>query len=143
MDNSIADLDVIFPEDDVVKFKGKTDGKEYIISLFIPSAVGFLLIDNIDMIRGIFPSGKNSGKPKFSQDLIDLLSRILSEVCGNQYPEIDEMWVKKNISLTRQAYMIWKLAIPIYEFLTSSGFMEGVMPEIKKPKEKAESISPE
>ena len=139
----IADLDVLFPEDDIVKFKGKTDGKEYEIKLFIPSAVGFLIIENIDIITGLFPSGNVSSKPKVTKKVIDLLKKILTEICRNQNPEINEKWVEANISLPRQAFIIYKLALPIYDFLVSTGYMESVTPVPKKPEAETESISPE
>lgn len=121
----IVDLDILFPENDIIKFKDRS-GQVYEISLFIPAAVGFTLLDNIDMIKSIFPVP--GGRPRLSKEAIEMVLRILADICNEQHPEIDREWIKKNVSLPRQAYIIYKMAKPIYDFLTDSGFLEAVRP---------------
>lgn len=127
----ITDLDVLFPEDEVVKFD--VNGKEYSIKMFIPSAVGFTILDNVDKIMAIFPGGSFS-RPRISKDAVELVLKILSDVCGAQYPEITKEWIEKNIALPRQAFMVYKMALPVYDFLLNSGFLETVTPR-KKPEQ--------
>lgn len=133
MANQIADLDILFPnENDSIKFKDKA-GKEYVIPVFIPVSVGFTLIDNIDRLMDIFPSGV-SGRPAFKRETLELMQDLLVSIIQEHYEQVDRTWLKKNISLTRQAYIIFKFIMPVYEFLTQSGFLETVMPA-KKPTE--------
>jgi hypothetical protein len=127
---NIVDLDVLVPEDEEVKFKSK-DGREYTVKLFIPAAVGFTIIDNLDALQRIFPGGGNS-RPRLTKESIDLALRIVADVIGEQYPEVDVDWVRTNISLPRLAVLVLKLSLPVYQFLTSSGFLEAAQP-VKEP----------
>lgn len=121
---NITDLDDLFPEEEVVSFK--VDGKKYDVKVFIPAAVGFVIIDNVDTLKDIFPG---SHKPKLSKKAVDLAMKILAAVIHEQYPEVDEEFVRKNLSLTKQVFLLYKIALPVYEFLTNSGFLEAVMPQ--------------
>lgn len=126
----ITDLDTLFPEDEILSFKDK-DGKEYNIRMFIPASVGFTILDNVDKIMAIFPGGATS-RPRISKDAIELVLKILADVCHEQYEEIDREWISKNVSLPRQAFIVYKMALPVYDFLINSGFLEAVTPT-KKP----------
>lgn len=127
---NIVDLDILFPENDIIRFKDKS-GKTYEVGVFIPPAVGFTIIDNIDLIQQAFPNGVSS-RPRVSKELLNFALLIIADICHEQYPEITEEWLKKNVSFPRLAYILYKLAVPIYEFLTSSGLAEAVRPA-KKP----------
>lgn len=130
---NIADLDILFPnENDSIEFTGK-DGKKYKIPIFIPVSVGFTLIDNIDKLMSIFPSGVQ-GRPAFTRETLDMMQELLVSIIKEHYDHVDREWLRKNVSLVRQAYIIFKFIMPLYDFLTQSGFLETVMPK-KKPTE--------
>lgn len=127
---NIVDLDVLVPEDEIVKFKSK-DGREFTVRLFIPAAVGFTIIDNLDALQRIFPGGP-SARPRMTRESIELALRIVADVLHEQHSEIDVEWVKANISLPRLAVLVFKLSLPVYQFLIGSGFLEAAQP-VKEP----------
>ena len=119
----ITNLDKDFPEDDIIEFISK-DGKEYSIRLSIPIDAGMTIIENIETIQKIFPT--DGGRPKPTKEALELISKIIADICHAQYEEIDREWLKKNVSLPRMVYIVYRMAKPIYEFLTSSGFMDSL-----------------
>ena len=81
----------------------------------------------------IFPSGVQ-GRPAFTRETLDLMQDLLTSIIKEHYDHVDKFWLKKNLSLVKQAYIIFKFITPLYDFLTQSGFLEMVTP-IKKPTE--------
>jgi hypothetical protein len=124
---NITDMDDLFPEEEVVSFS--INKKKYDVKVFIPAAVGFLIIDNIDVLKDIFPGGH---QPKLSRKAVDLAMKILSTVISEQHPDITEQMIREQLSLTKQVFLLYKLVVPVYEFLTNSGFLEAAMP-VKTP----------
>jgi hypothetical protein len=124
-DNQIYDLDVLFPDEPVVHLTDRS-GKEYNIKLFIPSIVGFLIIDNFEKIKNIFEATQGNGK--IDQEAIDILEKILVAVIKHQFKELDVEWVRQNLSLQKQAFIIYQLAVPVMEFLQQQGLMETEKP---------------
>jgi hypothetical protein len=111
MDNNIVDLDVLIPEDQPpIKFTGRQDKKEYIVDLWIPAAVGLLIIDNIETIMGIFPK-KEGDKPKVDESAIDIVLKIFALMCREKYPHIDVVWIRKNISLLKLGVIATKMMV--------------------------------
>ena len=118
----IINLDHDFPEDDYIEFKTKS-GKEYKIQITIPIDAGMTIIDNFDILQKIFPA--DGGRVKPSREAFELILKITVDICHAQYEEIDRDWLRENISLPRLIYIVYKMARPIYEFLTASGFVQG------------------
>lgn len=130
---NITDMDDLFPEEEVVSFS--INKKKYDVKVFIPAAVGFLIIDNIDVLKDIFPGGHS---PKLSRKAVDLAMKILSTVISEQHPEITEQMIREQLSLTKQVFLLYKLVVPVYEFLTNSGFLEAAMPSKTPETQKTE-----
>jgi len=125
----IVDLEQLFPEEEKITLKDKA-GTKYTITVFLPAAVGFLILDNIETVQSMFPG--TSTIPKPTKEGLDLMIRIVSLVCHEQHEEIDETWIKKNVSLPKLVYILYKLSLPVYEFIVQSGFLEAVRP-VKTP----------
>lgn len=132
----IVDLEQLFPEDEKILLKDKA-GKKYVISVFLPAAVGFLILDNIETIQSMFPG--NTRIPRPTKEGLDLMIRVISAVCHEQHEDIDEEWLRKNVSLPKLVYILYKLSLPVYEFIVESGFLEAVRP-VKKPENESTSV---
>lgn len=131
MSDKIIDLDVLLPEEQPpIKFTGKTDKKEYIVDLWIPTAVGLLIAENIELLMSIFPS--KTRKTKFSKEAVDLILEVFAIMCREKYPHVNKTWIEKNISLPKLVAIGFSLAKPIRQFVMSAGFQEMVQPE-KEP----------
>ena len=125
-----TDLDILLPEDEVIEFTAKDD-KRYSIRLFVPFAVGAYIIDHADELAEVFPNG---GRPKLSRKTLDLVLKVFSMVCREQYDHMTEDWIKANISLPRQIAIIIKIATPVYQFISGMGFLEAALP-VKEPED--------
>lgn len=124
----IIDLDKEFPEEDIIKFTTRS-GVEYEVALYIPPSVGDIILDNIEIVSSLFPDGM--GVPKLNKASIDLGMKILADICHEQFEEIDREWIRKNISLPRQAIILYHLIKPVYNFISGTGFMSMVEPDKK------------
>jgi hypothetical protein len=129
----ISDLDELMPENEIVSFTA-ADGKKYQISLFIPFAVGQMLIENADKVLDMFGNGR--GKPKLNIDTLKLALRILNGIMESQHPHMNEDWIERNISLPRLAVILYKAAMPIYRFLSQMGELA----EMARPKKEADVL---
>ena len=127
----LSDLDVLFPENDVIKFKDKSTKQEYTVEIFVCAELGELLLDNLETLQKIFPDGK-IGRPKLSKELYNLCFRLVARMCQMKYPEIDEDWIRKNISLPKLFFIMYKMINPVLDFLNNSGLM-GMVTPVKKP----------
>lgn len=119
-----TDLDILLPEDNIVSFTA-ADGKKYQINLFIPFAVGQMLVDNADDVMEIF--GGKTGKPNINAKTIKLALRILTGIMQDQHPHMTDEWIKKNVSVPRMGVILFKAAMPIYDFLARMGELKGIM----------------
>lgn len=126
----IVDIDILLPENDIITFTAK-NGEKYSIELFIPAAVGFTIIDNIDKLADIFPQG--GGKPRITKDAINIVLTILANICSVQYEFMTREWISANISLPRQALIVFKMANPVLKFLQEQGFLEAARLGQKMP----------
>lgn len=124
-----TDLDLLLPEDDTVTFTAK-NGQKYTILLSVPFAVGSYIIDNADLLVNIFP--RQGERPKFSKEIVDAVLKIFAVMCHEQYEEMTEEWIRKNISFPRLVLIMIKVATPILTFMSTSGLLETVQPE-KEP----------
>lgn len=77
------DLDVLFPENELISFTGNCDKKRYEIDLFIPSIV-FSILDNKDL----------------SSD--EQQTKIIEIFLRRKYQHMTTEWINKNISAPRQ-----------------------------------------
>lgn len=90
MGNTLADLDLLIPEDEVICFTGTDDGKRYEVKMFIPVEVGLVSIRSM-----------HDKKKEVPEANIEILEVFLKE----QYEHMDKDWIKKNISIPRQNYI--------------------------------------
>ncbi len=124
-----TDLDILMPEDDLIEFTA-ADGQRYSIRLFVPFAVGAYLLDNADVIAQVFP--QDGKRPVVSKTTFEVILKILGLMFREQYPEMTDEWIRKNVSLPRLIAIVIRVATPIYEYVTSLGILETVQP-IKEP----------
>ncbi len=117
----ITNLDKEFPEDDYFEFNDR-EGNLYKVKMSIPVDAGFTIIDNFETILKIFPS--DGGRPKPTKEAYEIIIKIIADICHAEYDMIDRDWIRKNVSLPRLVYIVFKMAKPIYQFLTTSGFVE-------------------
>ena len=108
----IYDLNKEIPPCDVIKYT--IDGKEYIIPLEVSDATAYWLSDRLDDIRGVFGA---EGKPRISRDAVSLAFDLVLQLFKENYPEVDEEWVKKHINVRMKAYILVKAAVPIIRFV--------------------------
>ena len=108
----IYDLNKEISPCDVIKYT--IDGRDYIIPLEVSDATAFWLTDHLDDIRGIFGA---DGKPRISRDAVTLAFDLVLQLFKENYPEVDEEWIKEHINVRMKAYILVKAAIPIIRFV--------------------------
>lgn len=115
----VDDLDILFPEkSDAIKLTGRVDGIEYIIDMFIPSAISLI-----------------SGKKKNENDM-EYQLRILECFLSSQHKNMDVDWIKNNISLPKMNYIYYRIIEEINKGTEAySKRLEAVRP-VKEPTEK-------
>lgn len=131
MSGVIYDLDVLMPDsENVVSFTGRFDKKKYDVDLFIPSGVAAVLLENLDEITSAFPSGGRTSI-NLSPAIIQIIEKVLCALMEESYPEINPAWIRKNLSLPKQAFIVTQMIKPIYEFLVQGGYMPSIE-DVKK-----------
>ena len=108
----IYDLNAAIEPCDVITYK--IDGKEYIIPLEVSDALAYWLTEHLPDIGKIYHNGKFVP----SREIVDLAIALIVELFRENYPEIDDAWVRKHITFRAKVYILAKAAIPIIKFIT-------------------------
>jgi hypothetical protein len=89
MEEEIKDLDIIFPDEEImVTFTGKEDRKKYQPTKFIPHGLSLFMAKHGNM---------NSAEKNLKYIMLFLQA---------QYPHMDEQWIQKNVSLQKQTAIL-------------------------------------
>jgi len=115
------DLDILMPESDEISFS--VQGEKYTLPVKISFAVGVYLIENMEIIKEVMPvqfvNGEAKLKPKLSAKTLQVVSKVIKVMMIENYPEITDEWIVKNISLPRMGLIVMRSVIPIINYFNS------------------------
>lgn len=128
MNQQTADLDLLMPNGPVITFTGR-DKEKYSFPVFVSFSVGEYILAHLPKVAALLPKNEKV----FNKSLLIALIKdqglstvidIIMVMMQEEYPDkdIDQAWVKRNISIPQSIYILTQAAYPILEFIKKEDF---------------------
>ncbi|HQA52994.1 MAG TPA: hypothetical protein PK419_09065 [Spirochaetota bacterium] len=127
--SKVTDLDELLPEDGEIRFKDK-DGAVHSFKVFVPFAVGMYICEHSEEIAELFRNRK------ISKETAMLVLKIATMIFNEQNKQINEEWMKRNVSLPRLMVIIIKMITPVMDYMKNMNLLSeitGMVTPQKKP----------
>ncbi|UCF13193.1 MAG: hypothetical protein JSW06_02770 [Thermoplasmatales archaeon] len=120
----LRDLDILIPEIKNIEIDDGT-GKLIKLRLFVPAAVGTILLQEIETLKDIF-------KGEIDEKAEKLMFQIFEVMFKRQHKFMTAKWCEENIQLPTCIIILSQMMKPIVEYLKMTGIAD-VMTQAETP----------
>lgn len=118
----ITDLDILVPEQVLVKLRDRKSKEIFEVDLFMPGEIGLLYIKHEEEIQKLFNTDPNF-KDRFSKKTYDIIYSLLEMIFKPQYDFMTAEWCRNNIDFYSLLKILIAMGKPIYEYLKTIGIV--------------------